>query len=160
MTRQRRNLFTLPTARLKPPPVILASHRLPIEPPSRKRNPPMRTKISHRKQLPTCLPAQQQRNAQQHRLRGLALPQLTSTQRRIPIPKDQLRRRPRNLHQLTQTKCPRSDNTLLIIALRLRRQPIDSCFEEELWPAGRAHCAWSGHFVTGISLRLCSCWSQ
>jgi len=146
MTRQRRNLPALPTARLKPPPVILACHRLPIEPPSRKRDPSMRTKISHRKQLPTRLPPQQQRNPQQQSLRRLAFPQLTGTQRRIPIPKDQLRRRPHNLYQLTQPKRPRLNNTLLIIALRFTRLRSR--------PAGRAHCAWCGHFVTAISLRL------
>ena len=147
MARQRRNLPALSAARLKPPPVILARHRLPIEPPSRKRDPSMRTKISHRKQLPTRLPPQQQRNPQQQRLRRLALSQLPSTQRRVPIPKDQLRRRPRNLHQITQPKHPRSNNTLIIIALRPKRLLVT------FGPAGRAHCAWSGHFVTGVSLR-------
>ena len=105
MARQRRNLSALPRTRLKPPPMILASHRLPIEPPRRQRNPPMRTKIPHGKQLPIILPAHQQRHPQQHRLRGLFRTQLTHAHRRIPIPKDQLRRRPRNLrnsHQLTQ----------------------------------------------------------
>jgi hypothetical protein len=133
MARQRRNLPALPTARLEPPPVILASHRLPIEPSSRKRNPPMRTKIPHRKQLPTRLSPHQQRNPQQQRLRRLARSQLPRTQRRIPIPKDQLRRRPRNLrnsHHITQPKHPRSDNTLLIIALRSRRLPADSCLSK------------------------------
>jgi len=119
MARQRRNLLALTTARLKLPPVVLARHCLPIEPPSRQRNSAMRTKIPHRKQLPTRLPSQQKRNPQQQRLRGLSLAQLPSTQRRIPIPKDQLRRRPHNLYQLTQPKRPRSNNTLLIIALRL-----------------------------------------
>jgi hypothetical protein len=105
MTRQRRNLSALPRTRLKPPPMILASHRLPIEPPRRQRNPPVRTKIPHRKQLSIILPSHQQRHSQQHRLRRLPRTQLTHAHRRIPIPKDQLRRRPRNLrnsHQLTQ----------------------------------------------------------
>src|SRR5271170_163216 len=131
MARQRRNLPALPTARLKAPPVILARHRLPIEPPSRKRNPPVRTQIPHRKQLAPVLPPQQQRNPQQQSLRRLALPQLPSTQRRIPIPKDQLRRRPHNLYQLTQPKRPRShNNSPFIIALRSRRLPVDSLFEK------------------------------
>ena len=107
MTRQRRNLLALPTARLKLPAVVFASHRLPIEPPRRQRNPPMRTEITHRKQPSPRLPPQQQRDPKQQRLRRLALPQVSNTQRRIPIPKDQLRRRSRNLynsHQLTQTK--------------------------------------------------------
>lgn len=106
MACQRRNLPALPAARLKLPTVILAGHRLPIEPPSRKRNPPMRTKIPHRKQLSPRLPSQQQRNPQQQRLRRLALPQRPSTQRRIPIPKDQLRRRPRNLRNSYQLSQP------------------------------------------------------
>jgi len=106
MARQRRNLLALPAARLKPPSVILASHRLPIEPPSRQRNPPMRTQITHRKQPAAPFPPQQQRNPKQQHLRRLTLTEVANAQRRIPIPKDQLRRRPRNLcnsHQLTQT---------------------------------------------------------
>ncbi len=74
MTSQRRNLPTLPAARLKPPPVILACHRLPIEPSRRKRNPPMRTKITHRKQPSPSLPPQQQRHPKQQRLRCPTLP--------------------------------------------------------------------------------------
>jgi hypothetical protein len=107
MARQRRNLSALPRTRLKPPPMILASHRLPIKPPRRQRNPPMRTKIPHSKQLPIILPSHQQRHTEQHRLRCLLLTQLPNAHRRIPIPKDQLRRRPRHLrnsHQLTQAR--------------------------------------------------------
>jgi hypothetical protein len=105
MARQRRNLPTLPRARLKPPPMIFASHRLPIKPTRRQRNPPMRTKIPHGKQLAVILPSHQQRHPQQHRLRGLLSTQPTHAHGRIPIPKDQLRRRPRHLrnsHQLAQ----------------------------------------------------------
>ena len=105
--RQRRNLLALPSARLKLPPVILALHRLPIEPPCRKRNPAMRTKIPHRKQSPIPLPPQHQRNPKQQRLRHLPHAQHPNPQSRIPIPKNQLRRRPPThpeLHQLTHTK--------------------------------------------------------
>jgi hypothetical protein len=107
MARQRRNLSALPRTRLKPPPMIFASHRLPIEPPRRQRNPAMRTKIPHRKQLSIILPSHEQRHSQQHRLSSLLRTQLTHAHRRIPIAKDQLRRRPRNLrnsHQLTQAQ--------------------------------------------------------
>ncbi|MCU1252896.1 MAG: hypothetical protein JWQ49_5925 [Edaphobacter sp.] len=107
MTRQRRNLLAPPTARLKPPPMILTSHRLPIEPTRRQRNPAMGTKIPHSKQLPIIPPPYQQRHTQQHRLRRLLRPQLPDAHRRIPISKDQLRRRPRHLrnsHQLTQAQ--------------------------------------------------------
>ncbi len=110
MARQRWNLSTLPRTRLKPPPMVLARHRLPIEPTRRQRNPPVRTKIPHSKQLPVVLPSHQQRHPQQHRLRGLLRTQPIRAHRRIPIPKDQLRRRPRNLrnsHQLTQAQLPR-----------------------------------------------------
>jgi hypothetical protein len=109
MARQRRNLSALPRTRLKPPPMVLASHRLAIEPTRRQRNPSMRTKIPHCKQLPIILPSHQQRHSQQHRLRGLLRTQPIHAHRRIPIPKDQLRRRPRNLrnsHQLTQALSP------------------------------------------------------
>jgi hypothetical protein len=102
MARQRRNLHALTAARLKLPPVVLASHRLPIEPPGRQRYSPMRTKIPHRKQLPASLPPQQQRNPQQQRLRRLSLAQLPGAQSRIPIPKDQLRRRSYDVHKLAQ----------------------------------------------------------
>jgi hypothetical protein len=107
MTRQRRNFFALPRTRLKPPPMVFARHRLPIEPTRRQRNPPVRTKIAHRKQLAVILPSNQQRQAQQHRLRGLLRLQVLRAHSRIPIPKDQFRRRPRNLrnsHQLTQAR--------------------------------------------------------
>ena len=99
--RQRRNLLTPPTARLKPPAVIFALHRLTIEPPSRQRNPPMRTQITHREQRPILFPSQQHRNPQQRRHRRIAALQPLCSQRRIPIPKDHLRRRPTasQLHQ-------------------------------------------------------------
>src|ERR1700679_495086 len=98
---QRRNLLAPSTARLKPPAVILALHRLSIEPPSRQRNPPMRAQIAHRKQRPIALAPQQHRNPQQHRHRSLTPAQRIRTQRRIPIPKHHLRRRPAHsqLHQ-------------------------------------------------------------
>jgi hypothetical protein len=114
MARQRRNLSALPRTRLKPPPMIFASHRVPIEPTRRQRNPPVRTKIPHRKQLSIILPPHQQRHSQQHRLRGLLRAQLTHAHRRIPIPKDQLRRRPRHLrnsHQLAQARLLASTQT-------------------------------------------------
>ena len=94
--RQRRNLLALPRARLKPPPMVLASHRLPIKPPSRQRNPSMRTKITHRKQLPILLPSHQQRHTKQQCLRSLPRVQPPGPHCRIPIPKDQLRRRTRS----------------------------------------------------------------
>jgi hypothetical protein len=106
VARQRRNLLALPATGLKPPPVILARHRLTIKPPRRQRNPSMRTQITHRKQPPTRLPPQQHRDPKQHRLRRLALTQFAGPQRPVPIPEDQLRRRPRDLrnsHQLTQS---------------------------------------------------------
>ena len=99
--RQRWNLLTSTRTRFKPPPMIFTSHRLPIEPPRRQRNPPMRTEIPHRKQLPIMLAPQQQRHTQQHRLRRLLRTQLTGPHRRIPIPKDQLRRRPTQLIRIT-----------------------------------------------------------
>ena len=100
--RQRRNLFTLPRTRLKPPPMVLARHSLPIEPPRRQRNPPVRTKITHRKDLPIVFSSQQKRHSQQHRLSCRLRAQLPAPHRRIPIPKDQLRRRPRNPFWLDQ----------------------------------------------------------
>jgi hypothetical protein len=69
--RQRRNLLALPRARLKSPAMILTSHRLPIEPSRRQRNPPMRTQIPHRKDLPILLSSQEQWHAQQQSLRSL-----------------------------------------------------------------------------------------
>ena len=92
---QRGNLLALARTGFKPPPMILTSHRLPIEPSSRQWNPPVRTKIPHRKDLPTILPSHQQRHTQQQRRHRLAAAQLPSSHRRIPIPKDQLRRRSR-----------------------------------------------------------------
>jgi len=98
---QRRNLFAPPAARLKPPAMILALHRLSIEPTRRQRNPSMRTQIPHRKQRSIALPPHQHRNPQQHRHRRIAALQSLRTQRRIPIPKHHLRRRPATsqLHQ-------------------------------------------------------------
>src|SRR6266568_6785094 len=43
------NLDALPAASIKPPSVIAALHHFSIEPPIRKRNPPVRTRIPHRK---------------------------------------------------------------------------------------------------------------
>ncbi len=104
MARQRRNLHTLPRTRLKPPPVILTSHGLPIKPPRRKRNPPVRTKIPHRKQPPILLPSHQQRHTEQQSRSRLPRTQLPRPHSRIPIPKDQLRRRtasPTHLNKIT-----------------------------------------------------------
>jgi hypothetical protein len=104
MARQRRNLPALPRTRLKPPPMVLARHSLPIEPPRRQRNPPMRTKIPHRKQPAIRLPPEQQRHSQQQSRRSLSGTQPLRPHRRIPIPKDQLRRRtatPTHLNKIT-----------------------------------------------------------
>jgi hypothetical protein len=90
---QRGNLLALPSARLKLPPVVLALHRLPVEPSRRQRNPPVRTQVPHRKHLAILLPSQQQRHAQQQRRRRLPRPQPRRPQRRIPLPEDQLRHR-------------------------------------------------------------------
>src|ERR1700733_4324448 len=69
--RQRRNLLALSRTRLEPPPMILTSHRLPIEPSRRQRNPPMWTQIPHREDLPVLLSSQKQWHAQQQSLRSL-----------------------------------------------------------------------------------------
>jgi len=106
VARQRRNLHALPRTRLKSPTMVLASHRLPIEPPRRQRNPPVRTKIPHRKQLPIFLPSHQQRHTQQKRRHRLARTHSRRPQRRIPIPKDQLRRRPTHLNKITHIHQP------------------------------------------------------
>src|SRR5579871_303516 len=85
---QRRNLDTLPAARLEPPAMILALHRLAVEPPCRQRNPTMRTKIAHRENFSILLAPQHQRNAKQHGLGHLSYAQLPGPQRWIPIAKD------------------------------------------------------------------------
>jgi len=102
VTGQRRNLSTLPAARLEPPAMILALHCLAVEPPSRQRNPAMRTKVPHRKQLASGLPPHHQRNAKQQSLGHLAHAQHIRAQRRIPIAKDQFRRRPGNILNYNQ----------------------------------------------------------
>jgi hypothetical protein len=110
VTSQRRNLQALPRTRLKPPPVVLASHRLSIEPPRRQRNPPMRTKIPHRKQPAILLPSHQQRHPQQQSRSRLPRPQLPRPHSRIPIPKDQLRRRPTHLNKITHIHQPTTNH--------------------------------------------------
>jgi hypothetical protein len=107
---QRRNLHALPRTRLKPPPMVLASHRLPIEPPRRQRNSPVRTKIPHSKQLSILLPTHQQRHPQQQSRSRLPRPQLPRPQGRIPIPKDQLRRRPTHLNKITHIHQPTTNH--------------------------------------------------
>src|SRR3984957_7388907 len=127
MARQRRNLPALSRARLKPPPVVLALHRLPIEPPGRQRNPPMRTKVPQSKHRPILLPPHQHRKPQQHRRRCLPRLQPPTPQPRIPIPKHHPRRGsasppppppppPRQCNQLTHLQsvypCPTLEHTL------------------------------------------------
>src|SRR3984885_8836310 len=110
MARQRRNLQTLSRTRLKPPSVVLTSHRLPIKPPGRKWNPPVRTKIPHRKQPPILLPSHKQRHTQQQSRSRLPRAQLIRPQSRIPIPKDQLRRRPTHLNKITHIHQPTTNH--------------------------------------------------
>src|SRR6266404_4647288 len=52
LARQRWNFDALPAARVEPPSVVAALHHFSVEPPVRKRYPPMRTRIPHRKRFP------------------------------------------------------------------------------------------------------------
>jgi hypothetical protein len=85
---QRRNLNALPAASLKFPPVIAALQSLPIKPPVRKWNSPVRARIAHRERFAFYRAPQNQRHFQQHRRLQLVAGNFRASQSRIPeIPK-------------------------------------------------------------------------
>src|SRR5713226_7631256 len=81
---KRRNLHALPAARVKPPSVVTALDHFPIQPPIRKRYPPVRARIPHRKHFPFGSPPQHQRHFQQHGRRQFLPANLRAPRRRIP----------------------------------------------------------------------------
>lgn len=81
---QRRDLDALPAASLEFPPVITAFDRLPIKAPIRKRNSPVRTRISHRKRFTLSSAPQNQRHFQKHCRLQMVAGNFRASQRRIP----------------------------------------------------------------------------
>src|ERR1700675_2027972 len=81
---QRRNLHALSAAPIKSPPVITALQILPVKSPVRKRYPPVRTSIPHRKRRALIRPPQYQRHLQQHRLDQPPAPYFHAPRRWIP----------------------------------------------------------------------------
>src|SRR5712692_1196438 len=81
---KRRNLHALPAASIEPPSVVAALDHFPIQPPIRKRYPPVRTRIPHRKHFPFGSPPQHQRHFQQHGRRQFLPANLRAPRRRIP----------------------------------------------------------------------------
>src|SRR5439155_22512513 len=85
---ERRNLHALSRASIESPSVITALHHLSIQPPIRKRYPPVRARIPHRKHFPLGSSAEHQRHFQQHCRNELLPANLRTPRRRIPeIPK-------------------------------------------------------------------------
>jgi hypothetical protein len=84
MARQRWNLHTPPAACVKLPPVITALHVPPVKMPVRKRNPPVRTGVAHRKRLSLARPPQNQRHFQQNCFCQILSVNLLTPHRRIP----------------------------------------------------------------------------
>src|SRR5882724_496457 len=89
LARKRRNLQALSRASIEPPSVIAALHHFPIQPPIRKRYPPVRARVPHRKHFPFGGSAKHQRHFQEHRRNKFLSGDLRAPHRRLPkIPQE------------------------------------------------------------------------